>query len=432
MTKDLTKGSPMGLMLSFGFPLLLGFLFQQLYNLVDTAIVGKTLGGDALAAVGTTGSINFLVVGFVSGVCGGFAIPVAQQFGARNPRELRRFVAGAVWLCLIFGLVITVSTALLCDNILMAMHTPADIFHRAYLYIVTIFCGIPAYFLYNMGAGILRSLGDSRTPVIWLFHMDVFGAAFATVLAQLMAGLGCLWRLCRGFSILRTRREDWLWDRRRMARLCAMGLPMGLQYSITAIGSIVLQATVNDLGTAYITAVTAGSKVSIFLCCPYDAMGAVMATYGGQNVGARQWDRLHSGLRACSILGVGYSIAAFGLVLGAGNWLNALFLDQESMVLLPLVQRFLVLQAAFYIPLAFVNIVRFLIQGMGFPPIATLAGVLEMAGRTAMALAVPALGFSAACLASPAAWILADLFLFPSYFLCHRRLRTAPALSVSR
>ncbi len=445
MTKDLTKGSPMRLMLSFGLPLLLGFLFQQLYNLVDTAIVGKTLGGDALAAVGATGSINFLVVGFVSGVCGGFAIPVAQQFGARNPRELRRFVAGAVWLCLAFGLVITVSTALLCGPILTAMHTPADIFHRAYLYIVTIFWGIPAYFLYNMCAGVLRSLGDSRTPVLWLvaaslvnvvldvvfilcFHMDVFGAAFATVLAQLLAGLGCLVRLCRGFPVLRTRREDWHWDWRRVGRLCAMGLPMGLQYSITAIGSIVLQAAVNDLGTVYITAVTAGSKVSMFLCCPYDAMGAVMATYGGQNVGARQWDRLHSGLRACSILGVAYSAAAFGLVLAAGDWLNALFLDQESMVLLPLVQRFLVLQAAFYIPLAFVNIVRFLIQGMGFPPIATLAGVLEMAGRTAMAMAVPVLGFSAACLASPAAWILADLFLFPAYFLCHRRLRAAAPL----
>ena len=260
------------------------------------------------------------------------------------------------------------------------------------------------------------------------FGMDVFGAAFATVLAQLLAGLGCLVRLCRGFPVLRTRREDWHWDWRRVGRLCAMGLPMGLQYSITAIGSIVLQAAVNDLGTVYITAVTAGSKVSMFLCCPYDAMGAVMATYGGQNVGARQWDRLYSGLRACSILGVAYSAAAFGLVLAAGDWLNALFLDQESMVLLPLVQRVLVLQAAFYIPLAFVNIVRFLIQGMGFPPIATLAGVLEMAGRTAMAMAVPVLGFSAACLASPAAWILADLFLFPAYFLCHRRLRAAAPL----
>lgn len=448
MTKDLTTGSPMKLMFSFGFPLLLGFLFQQLYNLVDTAIVGKTLGGEALAAVGATGSINFLVVGFVSGICGGFAIPVAQQFGARNPRELRRFVTGSVWLCLAFGLVITVSTALLCDEILTVMHTPSDIFHRAYVYILTIFCGIPAYFLYNMCAGILRSLGDSRTPVLWLvaaslvnvvldivfilsFGMDVFGAAFATVLAQLLAGLGCLVRLCRGFPVLRMEKGDWQLEKRRLIRLCTMGLPMGLQYSITAIGSIVLQAAVNDLGTAYITAVTAASKVSMFLCCPFDAMGATMATYGGQNVGARQWDRLHSGLRACSLLGIGYAAAALGLVFVAGNWLNALFLDQDSMSLLPMVQQFLVIQAAFYIPLAFVNIVRFLIQGMGFSPIATLAGVLEMAGRSLMACAVPLLGFSAACFASPAAWILADLFLFPAYFLCHRRLRRTAPLSAA-
>ena len=439
MTKDLTKGSPMRLILSFGIPVLMGCLFQQLYNVVDTAIVGKTLGGPALAAVGSTGSINFLVVGFCIGICTGFAIPVAQQFGAGDEAELRRYVAGGIELSVLFGAVLTVSTVALCGGILTAMNTPADIFHRSYSYIVTIFAGLPAYMLYNFCAGILRALGDSRTPVIWLiaaslvnivldvvfilaFRMDVFGAALATVLAQALAGVGCLARMLRGYAVLKLSREDWRWDRRRMGELCLMGLPMGLQYSITAIGSVMIQTAVNGLGTMYVTAVTAASKVSIFLCCPFDAMGSTMATYGGQNVGAARWERLHQGMRACVILGAAYSVASLGLLYFFAEPLSMLFLDAASASLAPLARQYLLINAAFFFPLALVNIVRFMIQGMGFSPLATFAGVLEMAARAALAFLVPAFGFSAACFASPAAWVLADAFLIPAYFWCCRRL----------
>ena len=444
MTKDLTKGSPMRLLLSFGIPILFGFLFQQLYNVVDTAIVGQTLGGNALAAVGSTSSINFLVVGFTTGVCGGFAIPIAQQCGARNDRELRRYVTGSLWLCIIVGLLLTAATVALCGNILTLMDTPQDIYHRAWLYIVTIFAGMPGYFLYNMCAGILRSLGDSRTPVIWLvaasllnvvldimcivtFHMDVFGAAFATIFSQYVAGFGCLVRLCRGFPVLKMEKGDWAWDGKRIRVLCSMGLPMGLQYSITAIGSILIQAAVNHLGTSYITAVTAASKVHLFLACPFDAMGSAMATYGGQNVGAQKWDRLHQGTRACVLLGVIYSILSLGIVWFFGDFLAALFLDAEAMSLMPLVRQYLLIVTAFSVPLALVNILRFMIQGMGFSPIATLAGALEMVGRGTMAYLTPVLGFMAACLAAPAAWILADAFLIAAYFLCYRHLRRGAA-----
>ena len=440
MTKDLTKGSPMRLLLSFGIPILFGFLFQQLYNVVDTAIVGQTLGGNALAAVGSTSSINFLVVGFTTGVCGGFAIPIAQQCGARNDRELRRYVTGSLWLCIIVGLLLTAATVALCGNILTLMDTPQDIYHRAWLYIVTIFAGMPGYFLYNMCAGILRSLGDSRTPVIWLvaasllnvvldivcivtFHMDVFGAAFATIFSQYVAGFGCLVRLCRGFPVLKMEKGDWAWDGKRIRVLCSMGLPMGLQYSITAIGSILIQAAVNHLGTSYITAVTAASKVHLFLACPFDAMGSAMATYGGQNVGAQKWDRLHQGTRACVLLGVIYSILSLGIVWFFGDFLAALFLDAEAMSLMPLVRQYLLIVTAFSVPLALVNILRFMIQGMGFSPIATLAGALEMIGRGAMAYLTPALGYMAACFASPVAWLLAGVFLIAAYFLCWRHLR---------
>ena len=447
MTKDLTKGSPMRLLLSFGIPILFGFLFQQLYNVVDTAIVGQTLGGNALAAVGSTSSINFLVVGFTTGVCGGFAIPIAQQCGARNDRELRRYVTGSLWLCIIVGLLLTAATVALCGNILTLMDTPQDIYHRAWLYIVTIFAGMPGYFLYNMCAGILRSLGDSRTPVIWLvaasllnvvldivcivtFHMDVFGAAFATIFSQYVAGFGCLVRLCRGFPVLKMEKGDWAWDGKRIRVLCSMGLPMGLQYSITAIGSILIQAAVNHLGTSYITAVTAASKVHLFLACPFDAMGSAMATYGGQNVGAQKWERLHQGTRACVLLGVIYSILSLGIVWFFGDFLAALFLDAEAMSLMPLVRQYLLIVTAFSVPLALVNILRFMIQGMGFSPIATLAGALEMIGRGAMAYLTPALGYMAACFASPVAWLLADVFLIAAYFLCCRHLRrTTPILA---
>ena len=440
MTKDLTKGRPMPQILSFGIPVLFGYLFQQLYSVVDTAIVGKTLGGAALAAVGSTGSINFLVVGFCCGVCGGFAIPVAQQFGASNYPELRRYVTGGVWLSALIGLVMTVSTAMLCSGILTAMNTPADIFDRSYAYIQTIFIGLPAYVLYNYCAGVLRSLGDSRTPVIWLvaaslvnivldvvfilsLGLDVFGAALATVLSQLLAGVGCLIRVMRGYpEILHMEKGDWHPDKNRMGELCLMGLPMGLQYSITAIGSVMMQTAVNGLGTVYVTAVTAAGKVSLFLCCPFDAMGCTMATYGGQNVGAAKWDRLHQGVRACVTLGAAYSGLALLVTLLFANPMLMLFLDEGSVALLPLTRQYLLSLVAFYLLLALVNIFRFLIQGMGFSPLATLAGVLEMVARAGLACLVPVFGFAAACFSSPVAWVLADAFLVPAYFYCYRKL----------
>ena len=204
-----------------------------------------------------------------------------------------------------------------------------------------------------------------------------------------------------------------------------MGLPMGLQYSITAIGSVMIQTAVNGLGTAYVTAVTAATKVSMFFCCPFDAMGCTMATYGGQNAGAAQWDRLHQGIRACVILGAVYSAVSLAVLAVFSNPLNMLFLDAGSVSLLPLARKYLLTNVLFYFPLSLVNIIRFMIQGMGFAPLATVAGIFEMAARAGLAFLVPLYGFTAACFASPAAWILADVFLVPAYFHCCRKL-TAP------
>ncbi|MGN1423969.1 MAG: MATE family efflux transporter [Oscillospiraceae bacterium] len=442
--KDLTVGSPMRLIVGFMLPLLFGMLFQQLYNMVDTAIVGQYLGITALAGVGSTGSINFLVLGFVQGVCAGFAIPVAQMFGSKDLSAMRRYVANTIWLSAIFAVVITTLTCLLCTNILQWMGTPADCFNEAYNYIFVIFLGIPVTFLYNILSGIIRSVGDSRTPVYFLIissllnvgldlfmivtlGMGVSGAAWATVISQLVSGILCLVYMIKRFDILRIKKEELPIDRYYIGRLCAVGLPMGLQYSITAIGSILIQTAVNALGSTYVAAVTAACKVSQLLCCPFDAMGSTMATYSGQNIGAGEVKRIRRGLFDCSVLGVGYAIVGFLIILFIGTNIANLFINDTDggniEELLALSKQFLLTNGSFYIPLAFVNIVRFLIQGMGFSQVAVFAGVFEMIARGTVALFIaPALGFDAICFANPAAWILADMFLIPTFFFCYHKM----------
>lgn len=440
MEKDMTKGSPMRLILGFAVPLLFGLLFQQFYSMVDTIIVGHYLGVEALAAVGATGSVNFLIIGFCMGVCNGFALPIAQEFGAGNAPKLRRFVANSVWLSVIFAVVMTVVVSLLCRSILQWMRTPENIIDGAYDYIIVIFIGIPVVFLYNVTAAIIRSLGDSRTPVIFLvmaavlnifldllliivIPMGVAGAAVATVLSQAIAGVCCLIYMCRKYPILHLSREEWKWNGECVARLCNMGIPMGLQYSITAIGSVILQSAVNGIGSDAVAAVTAGSKVSMLLMCPFDAMGSTMATYGGQNIGAGDLDRVGKGLKSCTLLGLLYSLIAVGVVFTLGHVLLLLFLDAGETVILANAYAFIRVNVLFYFPLALVNIVRFLIQGMGFSKLAVFAGAFEMLARgLAGFVLVPAFGFPAVCFANPLAWIFADIFLIPAYFLVKKKM----------
>ncbi len=442
--KDLTQGKPMKLILGFMLPLLLGMLFQQLYNMVDTIIVGRVIGIDALAGVGSTGSINFLVMGFVMGLCAGFAIPVAQMFGSKNYEELRRYVGNTLWIAVFFSVVLTTATCLLCSNILHWMKTPDNVFREAYDYIFVIFLGIPVTFLYNILSGFIRSLGDSKTPVIFLvissflnigldifmivvLKMGVSGAGWATVISQLVSGILCLIFIIKKFDILHLKKEDLRPSLYHIGRLCGIGLPMGLQYSITAIGTILIQTAVNGLGSIYMASVTAGNKVGQFMCCPFDAMGSTMATYGGQNIGAGETKRIKRGLFDCSLLGIGYALIAFAVAFFFGGELSMIFIDKtnpevaaNATQIQELAKQYLVYNAAFYIPLAFVNIVRFLIQGIGSSQVALYAGVFELIARGAAALwLTPIFGYTAICLANPLAWILADLFLIPAFFGCY-------------
>ena len=442
-TKDMTSGSTMKLILGFAVPLLMGMLFQQVYSLVDTIIVGRFLGVSALAAVGATGSINFLIVGFCQGICNGFALPVAQRFGAKDYDGLRKYVGNSAVLSIIFGGAITLITVIACRPILELMQTPADIIDLSYHYIVVIFAGIPAIMLYNILSAYLRSLGDSITPVIFLvlsaglnigldllfivtFHWGVFGAAFATVLSQAVSGILCLILIIKKYDLLHLKREDWKLDWGYSRYLLIMGLPMGLQYSITAIGSVILQASVNTLGSTAVASMTAGSRISMFVVCPFDALGSTMATFGGQNVGAGRLDRLGRGLRSAVILGAIYSALILVVLIFFGRDLILLFVSAKESAVIAQAKQFLVTNAAFYLMLALVNIVRFLIQGMGFSGFAVFAGVFEMVARTLVGLVfVPIFGFTAACSANPLAWIFADCFLIPAFFHCRKKLQNA-------
>lgn len=438
--RDMTSGSPMKLILGFLIPMLFGLLFQQFYNVMDTIIVGKYLGVNALASVGSTGSVNFMIIGFCIGVCSGFAIPVAQKFGEKNESAMRKFVANSAWLAVAFSIVMTLVVCVLCRQILVWMRTPADIIDGAYSYIFVIFLGIPAIYLYNLLSGIIRSMGDSTTPLIFLLissvmniildlftiivlKMGVAGAAWATVISQAVSGVLCLLYMRKKFTILKMQGDEWRPDRHVMMTLCGMGIPMGLQYSITAIGSVILQTAVNSLGSVAVASVTAGSKISMFFCCPFDAMGATMATYGGQNVGAKQLDRIHQGMKSCIILGAIYSVLAFAVLYLFGDTVALLFVDAGETQILANTRKFLMANVAFYFPLALVNIVRFMIQGLGYSKFAIIAGVCEMIARCLVAFLVGVFGYNAVCFANPGAWIAADLFLIPAYLYVMKRLR---------
>lgn len=441
MTKDMTKGSPFKLILGFAFPMLLGMLFQQFYNLVDTMIVGKTLGVSALAGVGATGSINFMIIGFCMGICNGFAIPVAQQFGAGKYSELRKYVFNGYICSAVFAVVMTVLSVVFCAPILRLLNTPDDIFMHAYNYIVIIFAGIPTVFLYNIVSGIIRSLGDSKTPVYFLVlssvinialdfiliiyvKMGVAGAGVATVVSQFISGVGCTIYMYKKFDILKATKQENVVGKRYVVNLCYIGVPMGLQYSITAIGSTILQAAVNGLGSSYVAAMTAGSKMFNFTCCPFDALGSTMATYGGQNVGAGKIDRLGKGIRAAMIIGAVYSVVALVVLFFTTDYIALLFVDAAEVEIIRLTRRFIIASALFYIPLTGVNVYRFCIQGMGYSVFAILAGVFEMLARTLVAIfLIPVIGFNGACLANPAAWIAADIFLIPAFMHCSNKLK---------
>ena len=440
MTKDMTQASPLKLILAFAVPLMLGSLFQQFYNLADTIIVGRFVGVEALAAVGSVGGLNYLVLGFVNGIACGFSIPVSWTFGAKDYSQMRRYTANTVWLSIVFAVVLTIVTVALTRPILVWTNTPANIIDLADIYVRTIFWGIPFTLLYNVTSALMRALGDSKRPLYFLlmasflnigldllciivFKMGVFGASFATVFSQAVAGFGSLWYIARHYHELRWSKEEGKLSRDHCLKLCNMGIPMGLQCSITAIGSVVLQGAVNGLGSDIVAAQTAGGKAAQFLSVPLESIGTAMTTYASQNLGAHDLKRVNRGVNTALGIGCVYSIASFIILRFADKLLIGLFLDAGEVEIMANAQSFIFWNSVFYIPLAVLIIYRYTIQGLGYSGLAMFAGVAEMVARAMVGfLFVPLWGYFAACIANPVAWFFACFFLIPAYFVVRKKL----------
>lgn len=431
MIRDLTEGSCLKQILLFAVPLLVGNLLQQTYNLVDAAIVGRCLGTDALAAVGASSSVQFLVLGFCIGSCAGFGIPISQRFGAKDYRGMRSYIFHSILLTALFAVILTSVCALLCPNILHMLSTPEDIFSGAYTYLLILFLGIPFTLLYNLEAAMLRAVGDSRTPFVFLaistvtnilldllcilvLNWGVAGAAIATITAQALSGILCFFFIRGHHEVLHIRPADCRFDRRCCLSALAMGAPMGLQFSITAIGSMVMQAANNGLGSVYVSGFTAGARLKQFTLCPFDALATAVCTFCGQNLGAKRFDRIRKGIRVGVAIALIYGVGVGLVLIFGGRTLSMLFMSSSQVAVLDASAKYLRYLGCLYWMLGLLNVFRLTIQGLGYSGRAVFAGVIEMAARTFVSLVfVPIYGYTAICCADQVAWTTATMYLVP-------------------
>lgn len=432
--RDMTKGSPTRIILGFTLPLFLGNVFQQFYNMADTIIVGQFVGTGALAAVGSTGTIMFLITGFATGLGTGFTILTAQRFGAGDMKGMRRSVFTAAVLTVIVSVLVTAASVIFMHPLLSLMQTPADIYDDAYDYIIVIMWGLAAQMLYNLLSALLRAIGNSKMPLYFLilaaalnvvldlvfiinFQMGTAGAAYATVISQGISGLLCLLYIVKAVPIFRLSRRDMVMDGKMMAEQLKVGLPMALQFSITAIGSIMVQTSLNMLGSTLVAAYTAAGKIEQILTQAYVALGTAMANYSAQNVGAGDIPRIRQGFRAATIWGSVYSVAAGVLIMTVGKYLTYLFVSEDAAMLLDSVDLYLKCIGFFFIPLNIVNAYRNGLQGLGYGLLPMTAGIAELVGRGVIAvISARYSSYFGICMAGPAAWVLAGGLLVVLYF----------------
>ena len=434
MQKDMTAGNPTKIILDFTFPIFIGNVFQQFYNMADTVIVGKFVGTKALAAVGSTGTIMFLILGFVLGMTAGFTVLTAQKFGAGDMKAMRQTVGGAAVLSILVTIVLTAGSMLFMKPLLHFMHTPADIFDDAYSYIMIICAGIAAQMLYDLLASVLRALGNSKVPLYFLilsallnivldlvliivFHLGAPGAAYATVISQGVSGVLCLVYIVKKIPILHLEREDWKPKAHLLKIQLGIGIPMALQYSITAIGTMMVQTSLNLLGSGLVAAFTAASKIEQVVTQAYVALGTTMATYCAQNIGAGKVQRIRSGFRSATIMSFVYAVISGILIMTVGKYMTYLFVSGDVAEIMASVDIYLKCVGIFFIPLAVVNLYRNGIQGMGYGILPMMAGVAELVGRGIVAvIAAGKRSYVGVCLASPIAWIFAAALLIVMYF----------------
>ena len=434
MQKDMTTGKPMKILLDFTIPVFIGGVFQQFYNMMDAVIVGKFVGTKALAAVGATGTITFLILGFLMGLTTGFTVLTAQRFGAGRMQEMRQTVGNAAILSAIVCVLMTAVSMLGMRSLLTIMQTPEDIFQDAYAYIMIICGGIFAQTLYNLLASILRALGNSRVPLYFLivaavlnivldmvfiivFHMGVPGAAWATVISQAISGILCLIYMMKAVPELKMEKEDWKFRKNLAMNQVRVGVPMGLQFSITAIGTIMVQSALNTLGSFAVAAFTAGTKIENIFSQAFCALASALATFNAQNIGAGNLKRVKEGFKAANIVGVLYALVMGLVLIFFGKYVAYIFISDNIETVLPMVDIYVKCVGAFFIPLHFVNAVRNGIQGMGYGILPMMSGVAELVGRGVTAvIAAHFSSYVGVCLASPIAWVVATILLFFLYF----------------
>ncbi len=435
----MTKGQPFWLILQFAWPLLLGNMLQQFYSLVDAAIVGQYLGMNALAGVGASSSVLFLIIGFCNGTASGFGIPIAQAFGAEDYLQMRRYVRVGYYAGIVISVVQAIICSLLCGQILRWMQTPEEIFDDAYMYLLITFITIPCNMIYNLLASVIRALGDSKTPFYFLvlasvlnivldflfvigLNMSVGGAALATALAQTISIVLCVMYMKRSYPILKGEMSEYnifdLWI------MLGFGIPFGLQFSITAIGSMMLQAANNALGTACATAFTAAMRLKMFFICVFENLGVAMATYCGQNLGARRLDRIVTGLKDALLMMLVYWVLTMVILLPFAREISTLFIYKEETLILDYSEQFMHISCVCYIFLGALVIFRYSLQGLGFTRLAMCSGVSELIARALVSLlVVPPLGFLGVCIGDPTAWVAANIFLLPAFCVVYKRLK---------
>ena len=438
-----TKGSPWRILLLFSLPLMAGNIFQQMYTVVDTAVVGKVLGVEALAALGAVDWLNWLTLGVTQGFAQGFSILMAQKFGAGEQERLRRVITNSIFLALLCAAGLTVLSEAAAGWAISLLKTPEEIRPISMSYLRILFGGLPVVMAYNLAAAILRALGNGRKPLIAMviasltnigldllfvmgFHWGVQGAAAATLIAQCLSAAYCIWHI-RRISVLQLKREDWKAEGKLCGTLLKLGLPMAFQNTVISVGGMIVQMIVNGFGVAFIAVMTATNKLYGILEVAATSYGYAMVTYSGQNLGAGKLRRISEGVRAGLVIAMLTSVAIAAVMLGFGRWILAWFMQEDggtSARALDIAYHYLVVMSICLPILYILHITRSCIQGLGNTVLPMASGVAEFVMRTGAALLLPAaFGQDGIMYAEVLAWLGADLILIPSYLYVIKRLK---------
>lgn len=451
MELDMTKGSPAKLIAKFIVPIIIGNIFQQLYSMVDTIIVGRFVGVQALAAVGATGSLTFLILGFTQGLTTGFTVMTAQRFGAGDREGMKKSIGSAAILSVFVTIIMTVVSMAGMNSLLTWMNTPDDIFAMSREYIMIICAGICCNVLYNLLASILRSIGNSVVPLILLVissvlnivldyvlivygHMGVGGAAYATIISQGVSGVLCLVYIVRKVPALHVERRHFRLEAQCVRNQLGVGIPMALQFSITAVGTILVQSALNLLGSMVVASYSVSCKVEQLVTQPFAAMGVTMATYCAQNRGVNDLGRIHGGVKAANVMSAVYAVLIYGVVYLILPFAIRLFVTEDISVVYGFARTYIIINGAFFIPLGMIFIFRNALQGCGFGFLPMMGGVVELVSRSAAAfVAASMLSYEGVCLSNASAWLTAGVFLWIVYrFTMGRMVRDKAAHEAER